>query len=82
MTVVTLKGLPPAASIKLFPAAKVDEWCRNHTQPPAAWAVDTQVASATGDASFNVADNIEFMAVLPDGNARRIMAALTQVVDP
>jgi hypothetical protein len=81
MTVVTLKGLPPTAAVKVFEGTKARPYVeRRELCPYTPFA--TGAASAIGNVSFDLPDGIEYLAQLPDGTARWVLNATTPLVSP
>jgi hypothetical protein len=81
MTVVTLKGLPPTAAVKVYEGTRAGPFVeRREPVPGAPYA--TGAASAIGNVTFDLPDGIEYVAQLPDGTGRRVLNATTPLVSP
>lgn len=81
MTLVTLKGLPPATAVKAFAGAKArpylerSEVCR--------YPADVSgTTGATGQVTLDLPDGIEHIVQLPDGTGRWVLNATTPGVTP
>jgi hypothetical protein len=77
MTVVTLKGLPPAMAVKAFSGAKARPYLER--REPCPYTPDlTDVTDATGSVALDLPDGIEHIVQFPDGTGKWVLNATTQ----
>ena len=76
MATITMQA-DPGETVKLYYAAKVQPWVNSGETAPGA-PVDTQVASASGVATFTVTSRIEYMAQRANGRFVKVMDSTTR----
>jgi hypothetical protein len=81
MTVVTLKGLPPTAAVKVYEGTKARPYVERHELCPYT-PFTTGTTSALGSVTLDLPDGIEHIVQLPDGTGRWVLNATTQGGSP